>query len=272
MAKSGSFLESKTFKSIMAKVYGLGAAVVLCGALFKLQHWQGAGIMLIVGLGTEAFIFAISAFEPVKEEPDWTLVYPELAGVEDNKGGKKGGGGSPTQELDQAFQDAQIEPELIQRLGDNMRTFSENVANMSDLTDAAVATDEYSSKVKEAASNVDKINESYTKNLEALQTLNQSSEITKEYFDQVQEASNKLSSLNSVYEMELEETNNHIKALNQYYDSLNKTVENIASSQGETEKLKDEFNKLNQNLGSLNSVYGNMLTAMGAGNAGAQQG
>ena len=268
MAKSKSFLESKTFKSVMAKIYGLGAAVVILGALFKLQHYPGAGVMLIVGLGTEAFIFALSAFEPVKEDYDWTLVYPELAGIEEG-GKKKDKKKSASQELDKAFEDAQIDQNLIQRLGDGMRSLSDNVNKMGELTDAAVATDEYTSKVKEAAQNFDKINQSYSENLQALQTLNQSSEVTKEYFDQIKEASQKLSSLNSVYEMELEETNNHIKSLNKYYDSLSKTIENLSGSEDETSRLKDEFGKLNNNLASLNSVYGNMLSAMGAGNAGA---
>ena len=262
MAKSGSFLESKTFKSIMAKIYGLGAAIVIVGALFKLQHYPYAGVMLIVGLGTEALIFAVSAFEPVKEDYDWTLVYPELAGVEDSKK-KKDKSKSASQELDKAFDDAQIDQSLIQRLGDGMRSLSDNVNKMGELTDAAVATDEYTSKVKEAAQNVDKINQSYSENLQALQTLNQSSEVSKEYFEQIKEASQKLSSLNSVYEMELEETNNHIKSLNKYYDNLSKTIENLSGSQEETSKLKDEFGRLNNNLSSLNSVYGNMLNAMG---------
>ncbi len=262
MAKSGSFLESKTFKSIMAKIYGLGASVVILGALFKLQHYPGAGVMLIVGLGTEAFIFAISAFEPIKEDYDWTLVYPELAGVEDTKKGS--GSKSASEELDKAFEEAQIDQSLIQRLGDGMKSFSDNVSKMSELTDAAVATDDYTSKVKEAAQNIDKINQSYSENLQALENLNQSSEVTKEYFDQIKQASQKLASLNSVYDMELEETNNHIKSLNKYYDSLSRTIENLSGSQEETAKLKDEFNRLNQNLGSLNSVYGNMLSAMGA--------
>lgn len=265
MAKSGSFLESKTFKSIMAKIYGLGASIVILGALFKLQHYPGAGIMLIIGLSTEALIFAISAFEPVKEDYDWSLVYPELAGVEDS--GKKGGKSqTPSQELDKVFEEAQVDQNLIQRLGDGMRSFSDNVSKMSELTDAAVATDEYTSKVKEAAQNVDKINQSYSENLNALDNLSQSSEVAKEYFDQVKEASQKLASLNSVYDMELEETNNHIKSLNKYYDSLTKTIENLSGSEEETAKLKDEFGRLNQNLGNLNSVYGNMLSAMGAPN------
>lgn len=260
MAKSKSFLESKTFKSIMAKIYGLGASVVIMGALFKLQHYPGAGTMLIVGLGTEALIFAVSAFEPVKEDYDWTLVYPELAGIDDSKSK------SAAQELDKAFDEAQIDQSLIQRLGDGMRSLSDNVGKMGELTDAAVATDEYTSKVKEAAQNVDKINQSYSENLQALQTLNQSSEVTKEYFDQIKEASQKLSSLNSVYEMELEETNNHIKSLNKYYDSLSKTIENLSGSEEVTSKLQENFGKLNSNLASLNSVYGNMLNAMGAPN------
>ena len=264
MAKSGSFLESKTFKSVMAKIYGLGAAIVIVGALFKLQHYPGAGIMLIVGLGTEALIFAISAFEPVKEDYDWTLVYPELAGVEDSKKKKKDKSKSASQELDKAFDDAQIDQSLIQRLGDGMRSLSDNVNKMGEVTDAAVATDDYTSKVKEAAQNVDRINQSYSENLQALQNLSQSSEVTKEYFDQIKEASQKLSSLNSVYEMELEETNNHIKSLNKYYDNLSKTIENLSGSQEETSKLKDDFGRLNNNLSSLNSVYGNMLNAMGA--------
>ena len=77
-----SLFASKKWKNFMAKLYGFGAAVVIVGALFKIQHWPGAGLMLIVGLGTEAVIFIFSAFEPLHEEYDWTLVYPELGGIE----------------------------------------------------------------------------------------------------------------------------------------------------------------------------------------------
>jgi len=69
-------------KKVMNFAYGMGAAVVIIGALFKLMHWPGASIMLIAGLGTEAFIFGLSSFDAVEEELDWTLVYPELAGGE----------------------------------------------------------------------------------------------------------------------------------------------------------------------------------------------
>ena len=70
---------SKGWKKFMAKLYGFGAAVVIVGALFKIMHWPGAGPMLVIGLSTEAIIFIFSAFEPIHEDPNWELVYPELA-------------------------------------------------------------------------------------------------------------------------------------------------------------------------------------------------
>lgn len=259
MARAGSFMQSKAFKSLLNKVYGFGASIVLIGALFKLQHWPTAGLWLVIGLCTEAFVFAISALEPVKEDPDWTLVYPELAGMEDEKEDSRK---SVTSKVDQMLEDAKIESELLGKLGDGMKSLSDNVDKMSDITDAAVATDEYANKVRDAASNVDKINESYSNTLSAMQTLTESSNVSKQYFDQIQNATQKLSSLNSVYEMELEESNNHIKALNKYYESLSKTIENITDSESVTSHLKEEFTKLNSNLSNLNAVYGNMLSAM----------
>ena len=68
---------SKKWKQFMAKLYGWGASVVIIGALFKIQHYPGAGPMLVLGLGTEAVIFFFSAFEPPHEDPDWSLVYPQ---------------------------------------------------------------------------------------------------------------------------------------------------------------------------------------------------
>jgi gliding motility-associated protein GldL len=76
---------SKAWKKFMAKLYGIGAAVVIIGAMFKIQHWPFASLLLVVGLSTEAVIFFFSAFEPLHEEPDWSLVYPELAMPEEAK-------------------------------------------------------------------------------------------------------------------------------------------------------------------------------------------
>ena len=73
MAGKGNFLTSYRGKVILGYAYGLGAAVVILGALFKIMHWPGANIMLIIGMGTEVVIFVISAFEPPHMDLNNTL-------------------------------------------------------------------------------------------------------------------------------------------------------------------------------------------------------
>ena len=106
----------KVWKQFMAKLYGFGAAVVIVGALFKIQHWPGASYMLTAGLGTEAVIFFFSAFEPPHEEVDWSLVYPELAGMHGEEGTLIEDKGSLTEQLDNLLEEAKIGPELIASL------------------------------------------------------------------------------------------------------------------------------------------------------------
>src|SRR3954469_23786985 len=105
----------KKWKSFMAKLYGFGAAIVIVGAMFKIMHWPGAGPMLVVGLSTEAVIFFFSAFEPPHEEVDWSLVYPELAGMHDEEGAEQKvieeDKGSLTEQLDNMLEEAKIGPE-----------------------------------------------------------------------------------------------------------------------------------------------------------------
>jgi len=116
-------------KKAMGFLYGMGAAVVIIGALFKLQHWTGADIMLIVGLVTEAFIFALSAFEPVEKDLDWSLVYPELAGGEakakDKKENPAEAQGLLSQKLDNMLKEAKIDGELMASLGNSIKRSKE---------------------------------------------------------------------------------------------------------------------------------------------------
>lgn len=191
----------------MAKMYGLGAAVVIVGALFKIQHWPGADIMLIAGLGTEALIFFVSAFEPPHQEPDWTLVYPELAGMEPTEKPKSTKDqGSISQQLDKMLEEAQVSPELIGNLGTGLKSLSDNVSNMSNLTNASVATSEYTENVQKASKSLEQVNTSYTKAADAMNTLASVSQGTKDYQDQVEHItaemnrlSQNLASLNTVY-------------------------------------------------------------------------
>src|SRR5215212_4898977 len=84
-----TFVRSKSYKTFMSRLYGWGASIVIVGALFKIQHWPLSGFFLVLGLGTEAVIFFFSAFEPPHEEVDWSLVYPELAGMHGEEGEKE---------------------------------------------------------------------------------------------------------------------------------------------------------------------------------------
>lgn len=260
MSSSKSLFESEKFKKIMAKVYGLGAAVVIVGALFKILHWPGADVMLMVGLLTEAFLFTISAFEPLHKETDWTLVYPELAGLDSNEKGKKSG--TITQQLDAMLEEAKVGPELIQSLGNGLKSLNENVTNLKDLSSAAVATDEYTKSVQNAAVSVNGISSSYAKAVDAIGGLVTASEGSKEYGAQIDRMTKNLSSLNAVYELEITESNNHLKSINEFVGNLSKVVNNLSETHTETENFKNEMGKLSTNLTALNNVYGNMLAAM----------
>src|SRR5436190_24135005 len=124
--------QGKKFRLFMSRLYGWGASVVILGALFKIQHYEGAGAMLIIGLSTEAIIFFFSAFEPPHEDPDWSLVYPELATGEKAEGDefKKEDQRSITEQLDDMLESDKIEPELIASLGDGMRSLSDQAKEM----------------------------------------------------------------------------------------------------------------------------------------------
>lgn len=204
--------QGKAFKQFMAKLYGFGAAIVIVGALFKIQHWEGAGLMLTVGLLTEAVIFFFSAFEPPHEEVDWSLVYPELAGMhEPGADRKKKKAGDPVaQELDKLLTDAKIGPDLIQSLGTGLRSLSENTAKMAQVSNAAVASDEYAKNVQAASKQVVELTASYQKTTQAmagmstgvsdmLNNLNSTVEDTRRYRDEVGKLAKNLQSLNTVY-------------------------------------------------------------------------
>ncbi|MGB3466174.1 MAG: gliding motility protein GldL, partial [Cyclobacteriaceae bacterium] len=156
MSKKGG-LSELLFSTIMPKVYGIGAAIVIVGALFKIRHLPGANEMLTVGLVTEAIIFFLSAFEPKSKEPDWSKVYPELAddysgpAASSKKVVAASNGPSTSKQLDKMMESAKIGPELIDSLGKGMKNLADSAKKMSNLSDAAVATNEYATNVKSAS-------------------------------------------------------------------------------------------------------------------------
>lgn len=255
--KGGSFL----FDVLMPKVYGIGAAIVIVGALFKIQHWEGAGVMLTVGLLTEAVIFFLSAFQPQAHEPDWARVYPQLA--DDYAGHIEGGNNkSMSKQLDEMLKDANVSPDAISSLGQGLNRLSQTTAQMADLSDATVATNDYTVKVKSAANSLEKINEAYSHTVEAITQMAGATTDAREYHEQVQNVTKNLGALNAVYEMELQDANNHLKSMNKFYGSLSSAMENLTDASKDTQQFKEEVSRLTQSLHSLNNVYGNMLAAM----------
>ena len=251
------------YKKLMAKVYGIGAAIVIIGALFKILHLAFANELLIVGLTTEALIFFLSAFEKPHEEYDWTLVYPELAGMEaHSKAHKSSNNGSVSQQLDQMLEDAKIGPELIESLGNGLRTFGDKVATISNVTDASTSTNEFANKLKSATKSVDELSAAYLQASSSLSEIASSSSDSKVYHEQVQLLAKNLSSLNAMYELELQDSNNHLKTLSKFYGNVAETMQSFSDSLADAKSFKDEVGKLTKNLSSLNAVYGNMLSAM----------
>jgi gliding motility-associated protein GldL len=295
--KKGGFTEL-FYTTIMPKIYGIGASIVIVGALFKIQHIQGAGLMLGIGLGTEALIFFLSAFEPRHAEPDWSKVYPELAEeyegppVARNRGSN---GESVTKKLDHMLESSKIGPELIESLGLGMRKLSESAVKISSLGETAIATNEFTKNVNAASGSLLEVKKSYESTAASMNemanvsknTLNElttaskstivelgnagrsaSQEISKafkdtqEYHTQVQNMTKNLGALNAVYEMELQDANSHLKNMNKFYSNLTSVLESMAGAKKDTEQFKEEIGKLTTNLSSLNKVYGSMLTAM----------
>jgi gliding motility-associated protein GldL len=255
----------KKWKSFMAKLYGFGAAIVIVGAMFKIMHWPGAGPMLVVGLSTEAVIFFFSAFEPPHEDVDWSLVYPELAGMHGEEGEHQKieeDKGSLTEQLDTMLEDAKIGPELMASLGDGLRSLSDQAGKLNNITDASVATSEYVSSVQSAAKNVSSLSGAYSKAAESLMGLSVSNEESANLGDQIVKVSKNLSALNASYELQLQGSTDHMKATSKFYSGLEDLMKNLNDSVDDTKKYKEQIGQLSSNLESLNTIYGNMLTAM----------
>src|SRR5690606_5577817 len=207
---SNSIFESKKFKKIIAYVYGWGAAIVIIGALFKIMHWPGANAMLIAGLGTEALIFFISVFEPIHAEYDWTLVYPELAGIEPSEKKNKNAQGTISQQLDKMLADAKVGPELIGSLGNGLKSLSDNVKDMASISSASVATSEYTNNISKASKAIEsigvasnEISTSMTTFAGGLSTmvnnLSSTANDSAEFKDNISKLNKNLGNLNSVY-------------------------------------------------------------------------
>jgi len=260
---------SKGWKKFMAKLYGFGAAVVIVGALFKIQHWPGASLMLIIGLSTEALIFIFSAFEPIHEDPNWELVYPELAlGHSDEldheklPAAKGGRGTGVTDQLDKMLEEAKIDSQLLERLGDGMRALGENAAQLKGVTSAAAATDSYVSSLQAASDKVSSLSEAYERASVSISGMTSNTQEGESFGEQMQKVSKNLAALNNVYELQLKGSTSHLEATEKFQAQVTEMMANLSASAEDTRLYKENMAMLSKNLTDLNNVYGNMLKAM----------
>lgn len=258
---------------LVPTIYSAGAAVVILGALAKIQHWDFGGPLLTAGLGTEVLIFLLYALQTLTQstdkEPDWTRVYPELA--DDYSGPAISRSSAPssniTAKLDNMLDNAKISPEIFESLGKGFRNLSETVGKITDLTDATVATNDYARNVKTASTAISDMNKSYGVAINAMTSMADATKDAQSYRDQFQQITKNMGALNAVYELELQDTTKHLKAMNAFYGNLTAAMENMADATKESQVFKSEMSRLTNNISSLNGIYGNMLTAMRGGNA-----
>ncbi len=225
MGKFGNFLASRKYKKAMGVIYGIGASIVLVGALFKLTHWPGANAMLTVGLLTEAVIFFLSAFEPPHVEPDWSLVYPEFKeayhGIASNeKSNLRTSNNSSSQQYGDVLANANISADALEKLGQGINKLSENAAKMADISDAVAATNEYAKVMRKVAESANSLEVQLQSTLIVAETNKQLNKTMAEY------------------------------------------IEKVNMSASSTEALNHQIADLSKRMSALNNVYGNMLSAM----------
>ena len=254
----------KGFKRYLHLASCFGASIVIVGALFKIMHWPGASIALIAGLGTEALLFILFGIDIPHEEVDWTLAYPELAGMgHDEIEEQERSHNLPiSNQLDNLLADAKIGPELLESLGSGMRSISDTAGKIADITNATVATNEYVDSVKTASKNVSQLADTYSKAADSIATLAESNDAGTSIGDSLTKVSKNLSALNATYELQLEGNRSHLDATNKFYEGLSDLMKNLNDSVDDTKKYRQEMATLSSNLTALNTVYGNMLSAM----------
>jgi gliding motility-associated protein GldL len=267
----------KTFRGqvVLNFIFAFFAAVVILGALFKIRHWPFADEMITLGLLSEVIVFLVMALMvPPPEEPHWQRYFPNInvhPDVEKAKTGKfevtplvlpNQSGNPALTKLEDMLREADITPANLGRLSENFKKFGGTVEKMGDMSDAVAATGDYASKTRDAANAMVSMKDAYIGASNSMQHFNSAAENTKQFHEQVQVLTKNLSSLNTIYELELQDTNNHLKAMNQFYSNLVQASQTMEGSVGDAKKAHDQIALLSNNLGRLNQVYGNMLSAM----------
>ena len=245
--------QSRPIDRILNIFVSAAAVPVLLGALFKITHAPGADVWLKIGLWTESIIFLgyalLYVFAPPPEAPMAVAAPIET-------------GNPALKSMDKMLNEADITPVNLKKLGEGFQKLGNTVNNMSEIGDVVKSTGDFNAKTKEATAAIGSMATTFTNTTATMASFNAASESSKGFHQQVQVLTKNLGSLNTIYELELKESNNHLKALNGFYGKMTEASASMMGSVENANKAKDQIAILATNLSKLNSVYGNMLSAM----------
>ncbi len=271
------FFKTQRGQVVLNFIFAFFAAVVILGALFKIRHWPFADEMITAGLLAEVIVFLVMALlVPPPEEPHWQRYFPNInehPDVEKARTGKfevtplsfagsTNSGNPAISKFEDMLKDADITPANLGKLSDNFKKLGTTVDKMSDISDVVAATGDYTAKTKEASIALGSMKDAYVGAANSIQHFNAAADGTKQFHEQVQVLTKNLGSLNTIYELELQDSNNHLKAMNKFYGNLVTASEAMQDSVTDAKKAHEQIGALANNLGRLNQVYGNMLSAM----------
>ena len=242
----------RTFLTLIDVAVSAGAAVIIFAAWAKLTHQSYADMMLTIGMWTETGIFLVYALiewiKPKHHEED-----DESEDVIENPS---------LQSMDKMLQQADISPTNLKKLGDGFQKLQTTVGNMHEIGDVVKNTGDFSNKTKEATTAMGSMTTAFQSSAATMGTFSSAAESAKGFHEQVQVLTKNLGSLNTIYELELKESNNHLKSLNTFYGKLAEASQTMMGTVEDAGKAKEQISVLANNLGKLNAVYGNMLSAM----------
>lgn len=268
------FMQSPTGKRVTGVAYSLGASIVIIGALFKIMHWPGAGVMLTIGMGTEAILFAIGIFDKPHKDYHWELVWPELDDEAEGSAHGVVAAGADSKELSIPTVDTKaLVEEQLKNLSEGVSKLGNTASQLANLSEAANVSSSYISNVNAASqaagafaasqanlkNSSDSLVNSY-KDIEA--SISSASSGSKNFADQMNGINKNISSINSMFEIQAKTANEQGEAMSLVTTALKTVAGSINSSASSAEAYKSEIEKLAQQMKSLNTVYGNMLNAM----------
>ena len=274
LGKFQKFLASKKYKTFMGYLYGWGASVVMIGAYFKLTHIPGADFMLALGLGIEALIFFMSAFEPQHVEYAWDNVFVELEEDWDGKTktqfattGSTAKGGAPVSDVEEAmlskmFEKMNVSEDTFKKLGRGIDRLAENAGQMADISNAMAATTNYANAMDRATKSISDFSSAYVETNQKLSDSLGKLDFSALDANTIKRVASSMQSLNSIYELQLQGAEQTSAASKKLTETMNKYMDNLNASSQNAGQLNAQLTQLSQRLTALNNVYGGMLSAM----------